>query len=103
VLQELRAVNNYGEHGYQIFFWRTKNGLEVDFVLYGPKGLLAIEVKRSATLQPSDLRGLREFRKDYKAAVCYVFHGGNVPQYFCNPSEGNWRRYETTQLFPAFH
>jgi predicted AAA+ superfamily ATPase len=82
VLQELRAVNDYGEHGYQIFFWRTKNGLEVDFVLYGPKGLLAIEVKRSATLQPSDLRGLREFRKDYKAAVCYVFHGGNVPQYF---------------------
>ncbi len=81
VLQELRAVNDYGEHGYQIFFWRTKNGLEVDFVLYGPKGLLAIEVKRSATLQPSDLRGLREFRKDYLAAVCYVFHGGVAPQY----------------------
>lgn len=81
VLQELRAVNDYSEHGYQIFFWRTKNGLEVDFVLYGPKGLLAIEVKRSATLHPPDLRALREFQKDYAAAVCYVFHGGIAPQY----------------------
>ncbi|MGH8209881.1 MAG: ATP-binding protein [Steroidobacteraceae bacterium] len=81
ILQELRAVNDYGEHGYQIFFWRTKNGLEVDFVLYGPKGLLAIEVKRSATLHSRDLRALNEFRKDYPAAICYVFHGGVAPQY----------------------
>lgn len=82
VLQELRAVNDYGEHGYQIFFWRTKSGLEVDFVLYGPKGLLAIEVKRSATLHSTDLRALNEFRKDYPAAVCYVFHGGATVQHF---------------------
>jgi uncharacterized protein len=82
VLQELRAVNDYGEHGYQIFFWRTKNGLEVDFVLYGPRGLLAIEVKRSGALHPTDLRALNEFRKDYPAAVCYVFHGGGTVQHF---------------------
>jgi hypothetical protein len=46
VLQELRAVNDNAEHGFDLFFWRTKHGLEVDFVLYGEKGLLAIEVKR---------------------------------------------------------
>ena len=76
VLQELRAVNDYHDYGYQIFFWRTRNGLEVDFVLYGPRGLLAIEIKRSTQIQPKDTRALREFKKDYPPAKCFVFYGG---------------------------
>ena len=43
VLQELRAANDYRACGYQIHYWRTRAHLEVDFVLYGPRGLLAIE------------------------------------------------------------
>ena len=81
VLQELRAVNDYHEYGYRIFFWRTRNDLEVDFVLYGPRGLLAIEIKRSTRLQPRDARALREFKKDYPPARCYVFFGGSTPLY----------------------
>ena len=81
VLQELRAVNDYYEYGYQIFFWRTRNGLEVDFVLYGPRGLLAIEIKRSTQIQPKDTRALREFKRDYPPAKCFVFYGGPSPVY----------------------
>jgi len=81
VLQELRAVNDYHDYGYQIFFWRTRNGLEVDFVLYGPRGLLAIEIKRSTQIQPKDTRALREFKKDYPPAKCFVFYGGPSPAY----------------------
>ena len=81
VLQELRAINDYYEYGYQIFFWRTRNNLEVDFVLYGPRGLLAIEIKRSTQIQPRDTRALREFREDYPPAKCYVFFGGSMPLY----------------------
>lgn len=81
VLQELRAVNDYHEYGYRIFFWRTRNNLEVDFVLYGPRGLLAIEIKRSTRLQPRDARALREFKKDYPPARCYLFFGGSTPLY----------------------
>lgn len=81
VLQELRAVNDYHEYGYRIFFWRTRNDLEVDFVLYGPRGLLAIEIKRSTRLQPRDARALREFKKDYPPARCYLFFGGSTPLY----------------------
>ena len=77
VLQELRAANDYRECGYQIHYWRTRAQLEVDFVLYGPRGLLAIEVKRSRQLQPRDTRSLREFRKDYPAARCCLFYGGD--------------------------
>jgi len=77
VLQELRAANDYGEYGYQLHYWRTRAQHEVDFVLYGSRGLLAIEVKRSRHLHSRDIRPLREFRKDYPAARCRVLYGGD--------------------------
>lgn len=81
VFQELRAINDYLELNYQLYFWRTKNGLEVDFILYGPRGLIAIEVKRSAHMHSKNLRGLNEFKKDYPPAQCYLFYGGKIPLY----------------------
>ena len=81
VFQELRAVNDYYDYGYQIFFWRTRSSLEVDFVLYGPRGLLAIEIKRSTQIQPKDTRALREFKRDYPPASCFAFYGGPSPVY----------------------
>ena len=82
VLQELRAANDYYELGYQLFFWRTKHGLEVDFVLYGSRGIIAIEVKRSSNIHATDLRALREFKGDYPQAVSYVFYGGTDTLHF---------------------
>ena len=81
VFQELRAMNDYLECNYQLHFWRTKSGLEIDFILYGPYGLIAIEVKRSAHVHSKDLRGLKEFKKDYPVARCYLFYGGASPLY----------------------
>ncbi len=79
VLQELRAVNDNHAFGYDIHLWRTKHGLEVDFVLYGPRGLLAFEVKRSTAVHPADLRALKEFRKDYPETSCILLYGGKQP------------------------
>ena len=81
VLQELRALNDYLQCHYQLYYWRTKNGLEVDFILYGPQGLIAIEVKRSPYIHPKNLRGLKEFKKDYPPARCYLIYGGSTPLY----------------------
>ena len=74
-------LNDYLECDYQMYFWRTKNGLEVDFILYGPAGLIAIEVKRSTHVHAKSLRGLKEFKKDYLPARCYLFYGGSTPLY----------------------
>lgn len=79
VLQELRALNDYRALGYEIHFWRTKHGLEVDFVLYGPRGLLALEIKRSTSVNAADLRALRAFNKDYPEAACVLLYGGEQP------------------------
>ncbi len=81
VLQELRAINDYYGYDYQLYYWRTKNKLEIDFVLYGPNGLIAIEVKRSSQIQHKQTRALREFKKDYPPARCYVFYGGSTTLY----------------------
>jgi len=77
LFQELRAVNDLLGLGYELYYWRTATGLEVDFVLYGEKGLIAIEVKRAAQIRTSELRGLKAFARDYPQAVLYMLYGGN--------------------------
>ncbi|MEM1244578.1 MAG: ATP-binding protein [Pseudomonadota bacterium] len=82
VLQHIRAFNDYQQLGYKIYYWRTKNGVEVDFILYGESGLIAIEVKRKRQLSGKDLRGLKNFSADYPIAKLYCFYGGDMPEYF---------------------
>lgn len=76
VAQHLRAWNAYGGEHYTLYFWRTKSGREVDFVLYGPEGFWALEVKNTRTIRPSDLNSLRVFKQDYpEAEVCLLYRG----------------------------
>lgn len=76
-LQELIALNAYLRLGYDIFYWRTSNNMEVDFVLYGPKGIRAFEVKRSGRVSGGMLSGLKAFRTDYPGAKAYLVYGGD--------------------------
>lgn len=75
-LQEFMALNHYLNTGYSIFYWRTSNNMEVDFILYGEKGILAFEVKRSSRISKSMLRGLKSFLGDYPMARAYFIYGG---------------------------
>ena len=59
VLMELRAYAAYSGFDFDIRFWRTKAGQEVDFVL--GDGEVAVEVKGSSRLDGRDLRGLQAF------------------------------------------
>jgi predicted AAA+ superfamily ATPase len=51
--------------GYELYFWRTRGGSEVDFILYGEREIVAIEVKHSGEVRERDLRGLRAFADEY--------------------------------------
>ncbi|PKM99138.1 MAG: ATPase [Elusimicrobia bacterium HGW-Elusimicrobia-2] len=75
--QELRAINEYLNLGYKIFYWRTSNNREVDFVMYGKKGIYAFEIKRTRRIAKSMLSGLKSFLKDYPSAKAYFVYGGN--------------------------
>jgi predicted AAA+ superfamily ATPase len=76
VLQELRATNENLGLGYEISYWHTRDHKEVDFVLYGERGLLAFEVKRSAEFRARDLDPLRLFGADYPMARRFLLYGG---------------------------
>ena len=74
--QELKAVNDYYGFGYKIYYWRTNSNLEVDFVLYGNRGLKAFEIKKRGRIPTSGFQGLKAFLKDYPTAKAYFIYGG---------------------------
>ena len=65
VAQHLRAWTAYSRKKVDLFYWRTRSGVEVDFVLYGQGGFWAFEVKNGRDVRPEDLRSLKTFREDY--------------------------------------
>jgi predicted AAA+ superfamily ATPase len=65
VLQNIAAYTELLPVRTEILYWRTVRGHEVDFVIETPTRLLPIEVKTSATLGKSDLRGVNTFLKEY--------------------------------------
>ena len=72
----MRAENANRDLGYEISYWRTGDGKEVDFVLYGERGLLAVEVTRASRFRDQDLAGLRLFCEDYPEASGCLLYGG---------------------------
>ncbi len=69
ILMEIQAHRAYHSLDYDIRFWRTKSGLEVDFVLGA--GEIAIEVK-SGSLRPENFRGIRAFVDEHHPRAAIV-------------------------------
>lgn len=77
VLQNIKAVNDYFNYEYELFYWHTKKHQEVDLILYGKKRLIAIEVKSSSRLRDQDFEALKIFKEDYPVAETYLIYGGS--------------------------
>jgi predicted AAA+ superfamily ATPase len=76
VAAHLRAWIAYSGERDKLFFWRTHHGLEVDFVVYGERGIFAIEVKNSQRIRLQDLRSLRAFQEDYPESTAVLLYRG---------------------------
>lgn len=77
VLQNVSALIDNQGLGYRVYYWRTTAGKEVDFVLYGDEGLIAVEIKRSRSVTARDLSSLKTFKEDYPAAKTFLLYGGD--------------------------
>ena len=75
--QHLRAWLSYSGSSADLYYWRTRAGSEVDFVLYGQDEFWALEVKHSRRVRPLDLRHLKRFREDYPQALTRLAYGGD--------------------------
>ncbi|MFH1232767.1 MAG: AAA family ATPase [Patescibacteria group bacterium] len=76
IFQHLMAWNSYQGEKNKIYFWRTKSGSEVDFIVYGEKIFWAIEVKNSAKVRSEDLRALKTFKIDYPESKAFFLYRG---------------------------
>jgi hypothetical protein len=91
VLMEILAHRSYRELGHGVHFWRTKSGLEVDFVL--GDGEVAVEVKGTSRVDPSDLRSLRAFVEDNRPRRAVVVCNEPAPRLHDGIEVLPWREF----------
>lgn len=106
VAQHLRAWIDYSSEKYSLSYWRTRSGLEVDFIIYGPQGLWAIEVKNSKQISPQDFKGLKAFREDYPVAQGILLYRGEEclrrDDIWCIPCEQFLKKLRPDQPIPTW-
>ena len=78
ILMEILGHRAYRELDYDVNFWRTKSGLEVDFIL--GQGEVAIEVKGASRVDSVDLRPIKAFMQEYRPARAFVVCNERVPR-----------------------
>jgi len=70
IFMEIAAHTSYRDLHYDIRYWRTKSGQEVDFVL--GDGETAVEVKGTSRVDPRELRSLGVFVDEYAPKTAVV-------------------------------
>lgn len=84
LFMELRAYKGLNDLDFDIHFWRTSSGLEVDFILGDAQ--VAVEVKNSDQIQSSDIHGLIAFQKDYQPQAAIVVNTASSPRKMTLPN-----------------
>lgn len=70
ILMQLLAHSSYEELDYPVNFWKTKTGLEVDFIL--GSGEVAIEVKGMSRVDSKDMKPLLAFVEEYSPRMAVI-------------------------------
>ncbi len=76
LLQEIMAARGYQEADWPLEYWRTKSGLEVDFVLN--RGEVAVEAK--AAVRSRDLRPIQAFVEEFSPRRAIVVTAERQPR-----------------------
>jgi hypothetical protein len=63
----------------EVYFYRTADGAEVDFVIEHKRRLLPMEVKTSSRVARDDVRALEQFLEQYSAPWGIVAYTGSEP------------------------
>jgi len=87
ILMEMVAYRSYKDKDFPINFWRTKSGLEVDFIL--GSGEIAIEIKSGTRVDNTELKPIKAFIEEYSPEKSIVV---------CNESAE--RVCDTTHIIP---
>ena len=78
ILRQLNAMGVANQYSY----YRTAAGAEVDLVLEGRFGRVAVEIKHASTITGRELRGVRDFVREYDARLGVVVNNDVVPRVY---------------------
>jgi predicted AAA+ superfamily ATPase len=70
VILEIIAYKYLNDQDFEIRYWRTKSGVEVDIIL--GEGEVAIEVKNSLVVHKTELKSLKVFASEYKPKKLFM-------------------------------
>lgn len=82
IFMELNAYKLYNDYDFEINFWRTKSGIEVDFILNS--GEVAIEVKGSSIISNQHIKGLNAFNEIHKPRKSILICNEKTPRIIGN-------------------
>jgi len=99
VMNELVKQSTWCDTEPKLFYYRTANGREVDFVLENNQGkIVGIEVKSSNSVDTNDFRGLKDLSEtagDQFVNGVVLYLGANVipfgEKYFALPIDALWK------------
>lgn len=78
ILRQLSALGVAHEYSY----YRTSAGAEVDLVVEGNFGRVAVEIKHTSTVGSRELRALRDFVTEHKARLGVVVNNDLAPRQY---------------------
>jgi predicted AAA+ superfamily ATPase len=80
VYHHLRVLTQLMIPSGRLYFWRRRDGVEVDFVIEYGRRVLAVEVKRTRKLSFRDISGLQTFLEQNPSAVggLVVYSGDEI-------------------------
>jgi predicted AAA+ superfamily ATPase len=81
VEQIVRGLNAKGV-GFDYSYYRSAGGAEVDLVLEGDFGLVAVEVKRSQAVGSNDLRALKAFVAEHDCRLGIVVNNDESARFY---------------------
>lgn len=88
ILMELIAYRGLTKKRFEINYWRSKTGLEVDFILSDGVAEIAIEVKISRAVHKEDLKGLLAFCEEHQPKQAIVVSNDPVCRQLPLPNQG---------------
>jgi uncharacterized protein len=81
VASELLKLMPLTDHRLKLFFWRTQNGQEVDFLIERGRDIVALEVKWGRRIEEGDIRNLQRCAEDLKNRIrlsAFLYGGSEV-------------------------
>jgi uncharacterized protein len=89
IYQEIQAHRSYTDLNYDLHYWRTASGIEVDFILGDHEA--AIEVKSTSQANPRQMQGLRQFAEEYKVKHLILVSNDPLPRKMDNIRVLPWK------------